>query len=119
MEYREYTIPEIFNCGSAISKKEIGNLFRNLEFARLDDFSIMISYLVDINTTVVICEIDCRFLRNIFLLIHHSSQQVVHLDVQTFFKTILNIESDDACSGVGIESNNRFILIRNGTCLSL
>ena len=39
----------------------MGKLFRDLEFAGLNYPSIMISYLVDINSAVIISEINCSF----------------------------------------------------------
>ena len=71
----------------------------------------MISHLVDINTAIIISKINCSFRRNIFLLIYHSAQQVIDLNIQAFFIPTLNIEIYHCCSWIRVELNYGLVLI--------
>ena len=69
-------------------------LLGDLEFARIKNFSVMVSQLIDINATAILAEIDRGFGSNIFLFEYHLSEKIKDLHVVALIGIFLKIESD-------------------------
>lgn len=69
-------------------------LLRDLEFAGIKNFAVMVPQLVDINSAAIFVEIDRSFCRNIFLFEHHLPKEVKDLHVVTLIRIFLKVERD-------------------------
>ena len=69
-------------------------LLGDLEFARIKNFSVMVSQLININATAILAEIDRGFGSNIFLFEYHLSEKIKDLHVVALIGIFLKIESD-------------------------
>lgn len=74
------------------STGQIVNLFRYLEFSRLQNLARLVFDVEDINAAVVLCEVDCSSFCYILRFVHFPTKEAVYLDSQSLFIRSLHIE---------------------------
>ena len=63
------------------------SLFGNLELSGLNDFSVAIPQLNNVDAAIKFIQIESGFWRNIFLLINHFAKKIKNLDIVTLLIT--------------------------------
>lgn len=81
-------------------------LFGNLELSGLNDLSVAIPQLNNVDAAIKFIQIESGFWRNIFLLINHFAKKIKNLDVITLLSTFFQFKSNERSGRIRIELND-------------
>lgn len=86
-------------------------LLGNLKLSSFNYFTCLIFQVINIESSIKVSESDRSFFRNVSRLRHFLTQEIIDRNSQALLKILLNIKSDIATSGVGVEVHNSTLIL--------